>query len=200
MRPSLAARLLIGAIRVYQWFSRLTPPTCRYYPTCSHYTLEAIQRYGALQGLWLGLKRILRCHPFAAGGYDPVPELPRRGTDIPVRATHAISGTDITVRATSEVMRTDTPVRATHAISGTDIPVRATSEVMDTDTPVRAYTLGQECPSHCRTDIPVRATSEFMDTDKNVRATSEVMRTDIPVRATSEVIRTDKNVRATEVR
>jgi len=74
-RPSLIARLLIGAIRVYQWFSRLTPPTCRYYPTCSHYTLEALQRYGALWGLWLGLKRIVRCHPFAAGGYDPVPDL-----------------------------------------------------------------------------------------------------------------------------
>ncbi|GIV05685.1 MAG: hypothetical protein KatS3mg016_1260 [Fimbriimonadales bacterium] len=73
--PSLIARLLIGAIRVYQWFSRLTPPTCRYYPTCSHYTLEALQRYGALWGLWLGLKRIVRCHPFAAGGYDPVPDL-----------------------------------------------------------------------------------------------------------------------------
>lgn len=77
-RPSLMARLLIRAIRVYQWFSRLTPPTCRYYPTCSHYTLEAIHRYGALQGLWLGLKRILRCHPFAAGGYDPVPDLIRK--------------------------------------------------------------------------------------------------------------------------
>ncbi|OYT74163.1 MAG: membrane protein insertion efficiency factor YidD [Armatimonadetes bacterium JP3_11] len=74
-RLSVIAQLLVGAIRVYQWFSRLTPPTCRYYPTCSHYTLEAIQRYGALRGLWLGVKRILRCHPFAAGGYDPVPDL-----------------------------------------------------------------------------------------------------------------------------
>ncbi|MCX7993069.1 MAG: membrane protein insertion efficiency factor YidD [Fimbriimonadales bacterium] len=84
--PSMLARLLIGAIRLYQRFSRLTPPTCRYYPTCSHYTLEAIQRFGALQGLWLGLKRILRCHPFAKGGYDPVPE-PTRSTDNPACAT-----------------------------------------------------------------------------------------------------------------
>ncbi|MCS7209874.1 MAG: membrane protein insertion efficiency factor YidD [Fimbriimonadales bacterium] len=81
MRQSLIARLLIGAIRCYQRVSRLTPPTCRYYPTCSQYTLEAVQRFGVLQGLWLGLKRLLRCHPFAEGGYDPVPEaLGRHGT------------------------------------------------------------------------------------------------------------------------
>lgn len=74
------ARLLIALIRLYQRVSRWTPPTCRYYPTCSHYTLEAIQRYGALRGMWLGLKRILRCHPFAPGGYDPVPnDLVTRG-------------------------------------------------------------------------------------------------------------------------
>ncbi len=110
-QPSLAARALIGAICVYQWFSRLTPPTCRYYPTCSHYTLEAIRRYGALRGLWLGLRRILRCHPFAEGGYDPVPDL--SSTDIPVRATQADlctlvrneERTDRNVDATSDLKR-----------------------------------------------------------------------------------------------
>lgn len=99
----LATRALVGAIRVYQWFSRLTPPTCRYYPTCSHYTLEAIQRYGARRGLWLGIKRILRCHPFAEGGYDPVPDLHR--TDSPVRATGTAHGTDTTACATKDLKR-----------------------------------------------------------------------------------------------
>ncbi|MDF0105167.1 membrane protein insertion efficiency factor YidD, partial [Staphylococcus pseudintermedius] len=57
--------LFIYAIRFYQRFiSPLTPPSCRFYPTCSNYTLEAIQVHGALKGSWLGLKRILKCHPF----------------------------------------------------------------------------------------------------------------------------------------
>jgi putative membrane protein insertion efficiency factor len=72
-RPSIAARLLLGAIRLYQRVSRLTPPVCRFYPTCSQYTYEAIERFGVLKGLWMGLKRLLHCHPLHPGGYDPVP-------------------------------------------------------------------------------------------------------------------------------
>lgn len=52
------------------------PDSCRFIPTCSEYSRVAVQRYGALKGSWMGLKRILRCNPFHKGGYDPVPELP----------------------------------------------------------------------------------------------------------------------------
>jgi putative membrane protein insertion efficiency factor len=69
--PSLALRL---AIRGYQVaISPMLPPACRYYPTCSNYAIEAIEKYGALRGGWLAARRIGRCHPFAPGGYDPVP-------------------------------------------------------------------------------------------------------------------------------
>lgn len=68
-------KTFISIIRFYQIvISPIKPPTCRFYPTCSHYGLEAIQRFGAFKGGWLTLKRILKCHPFHPGGLDPVPE------------------------------------------------------------------------------------------------------------------------------
>ena len=68
-------KLLIGAIRLYQrGISPLSPPSCRFTPTCSCYAIEAIERFGAFKGTALAVWRILRCHPFCKGGYDPVPE------------------------------------------------------------------------------------------------------------------------------
>lgn len=64
---------IILLIRFYQIFiSPMFPPRCRFYPTCSQYALEAVQKKGALKGSWMALKRILKCHPFHPGGYDPV--------------------------------------------------------------------------------------------------------------------------------
>ncbi len=69
------AQVLLWMIRGYQLaLSPLLGPRCRFYPSCSCYTHTAIERYGALQGTWLGLRRLLRCHPFHQGGYDPVPD------------------------------------------------------------------------------------------------------------------------------
>ncbi|HKG23180.1 MAG TPA: membrane protein insertion efficiency factor YidD [Blastocatellia bacterium] len=65
--------VLVVIIRGYQLLiSPLFPPSCRFTPTCSQYTMEAINKYGALRGSYMGLRRLLRCHPFHAGGYDPV--------------------------------------------------------------------------------------------------------------------------------
>ena len=66
--------LLIALVRGYQVvLSPLLPAACRYYPSCSAYAVEALEKHGAVRGAWLALKRIGRCHPFRAGGYDPVP-------------------------------------------------------------------------------------------------------------------------------
>ena len=66
--------IAMSLIRLYQnTLSRVLPSACRFYPSCSQYTYEAISRYGFLRGGWLGVKRIVRCQPFNPGGYDPVP-------------------------------------------------------------------------------------------------------------------------------
>jgi putative membrane protein insertion efficiency factor len=68
-------KVFIAIIRFYQTVvSPLKPPTCRFYPTCSHYGLEAIKRFGPIKGGWLTIKRIGKCHPLHPGGLDPVPE------------------------------------------------------------------------------------------------------------------------------
>ncbi|OYV69689.1 MAG: membrane protein insertion efficiency factor YidD [Gemmatimonadetes bacterium 21-71-4] len=67
-------RILVLGVRGYQlWLGPLLPASCRYYPTCSVYAVEALERHGALKGGWLAIRRILRCHPFHTGGFDPVP-------------------------------------------------------------------------------------------------------------------------------
>jgi len=67
-------RVALLLIRLYQQtLSQVTPPSCRFEPSCSHYGYEAIEKYGFFKGGWMTIKRILRCNPFSKGGYDPVP-------------------------------------------------------------------------------------------------------------------------------
>jgi putative membrane protein insertion efficiency factor len=67
-------RIVILAVRFYRWaISPALPPACRYWPSCSEYCIEAVERYGSVRGLWLALRRVGRCHPLHVGGYDPVP-------------------------------------------------------------------------------------------------------------------------------
>ncbi len=73
MAGDIIKNILLGAVKLYKYaISPLLPDSCRFVPTCSEYSAEAIERYGAVKGSYLSLKRILRCHPFHNGGYDPV--------------------------------------------------------------------------------------------------------------------------------
>jgi hypothetical protein len=69
----MLGKMVILLIKGYQKVSFLKAPSCRFYPSCSSYSIEAIEKYGILKGGWLAVKRISRCHPFHIGGYDPVP-------------------------------------------------------------------------------------------------------------------------------
>ena len=70
---NVAQLVVLYMLRAYKWaISPLFPPACRYVPTCSEYAMEAVERYGALRGGLMAIARLLRCHPFAHGGYDPV--------------------------------------------------------------------------------------------------------------------------------
>lgn len=71
----MTARIIILLIRIYQWtLGTILPPSCRFYPSCSEYALTAVCRHGVRTGVWLAIRRLLRCHPFHPGGYDPVPD------------------------------------------------------------------------------------------------------------------------------
>jgi uncharacterized protein len=73
------SRLFIALIRLYQLtLGRLVGPCCRFYPSCSQYWIEALEKHGVFHGVWLGMKRLLRCHPFHPGGVDPVPQFSRK--------------------------------------------------------------------------------------------------------------------------
>lgn len=77
MGRSMVARCLVAVIGLYQRvISPLMPARCRFLPSCSQYAAEAIGEFGAVRGTWLGIRRLLKCHPFHPGGFDPIPRRP----------------------------------------------------------------------------------------------------------------------------
>lgn len=88
-------RVLIGLVKGYRLLiSPMLPPSCRFHPTCSEYAIEALSRHGALKGGWLTLRRLGRCHPFCAGGIDPVPGTASESGDCPQDAESSAAPAD----------------------------------------------------------------------------------------------------------
>ena len=85
-RAGIAARILALPIRAWRLVSRHLPPRCRFYPSCSAYALEALEKHGAVRGSWLAARRVSRCHPWHEGGLDPVPDPNVRSSSAPVGA------------------------------------------------------------------------------------------------------------------
>jgi putative membrane protein insertion efficiency factor len=81
-------KVILDALRLYKRFvSPLLPSACRFHPTCSEYMAEAVRKFGVVRGLWFGARRLLRCHPFHAGGFDPVAGDPARPPEMPALHT-----------------------------------------------------------------------------------------------------------------
>ena len=98
--------VLIGLLKLYRLvISPLYGNVCRYYPSCSAYALRAVQVHGAARGSWLAMRRLLRCHPWAAGGYDPVPGTPEFDEEMREQALTAVTmgdGADNPARLASQ--------------------------------------------------------------------------------------------------
>ena len=88
----VAKFVVLQVLRGYKWaLSPLFPPACRFVPTCSEYAMEAVERFGAVRGGAMALVRLLRCHPFAGGGYDPVPQRMKRGLSTKDQSPHPLA-------------------------------------------------------------------------------------------------------------
>jgi putative membrane protein insertion efficiency factor len=86
----VAQQNVLFLLRLYKWaLSPMFPPSCRYVPTCSEYAMEAVERYGVLRGCAMAMARVLRCHPFVKGGYDPVVDNAYNNHQEVLRSKHA---------------------------------------------------------------------------------------------------------------
>ncbi len=108
-----AKLVTLQVLRAYKWaISPLFPPSCRYVPTCSEYAMEAVERYGAVRGMLMASIRLLRCHPFARGGYDPVVKLSKSQPFDKLRACpEPAEGASFLAQRTREKWGTHAPLR-----------------------------------------------------------------------------------------